>query len=83
MLKELELGSYEFFDDLFSMVQILELFCYFDNIVYGNMVCVVWELMGDGKKIILLVDNYILLWDLQESLSQVVLVSLVFLEGKG
>lgn len=26
-----------------------------------------WEPMGDGKKIISLADNNILLWDLQES----------------
>ena len=33
---------------------------------------VVWEPMGDGKKIISLADNHILLWDLQESSSQAV-----------
>lgn len=31
-----------------------------------------WEPMGDGKKIISLADNNILLWDLQESSAKAV-----------
>jgi hypothetical protein len=49
---------------------------------------VTWEPMGDGKKVISLADNHLLLWDLQESSSQAVVskrileVSLaVFLES--
>ncbi|KAF7247612.1 hypothetical protein EYD10_06454 [Varanus komodoensis] len=33
---------------------------------------VAWEPMGDGKKLISLADNHLLLWDLQESSSQAV-----------
>lgn len=33
---------------------------------------VMWEPMGDGKKIISLADNNILLWDLQESSAEAV-----------
>lgn len=33
---------------------------------------VAWEPTGDGKKVISLADNHILLWDLQESSSQAV-----------
>lgn len=33
---------------------------------------VMWEPMGDGKKIISLADNNILLWDLQESSAKAV-----------
>ena len=33
---------------------------------------VTWEPTGDGKKVISLADNHILLWDLQESSSQAV-----------
>lgn len=31
---------------------------------------VTWEPTGDGKRVISLADNHILLWDLQESSSQ-------------
>ncbi|KAF4795388.1 Protein TSSC1 [Turdus rufiventris] len=44
---------------------------------------VMWEPMGDGKKIISLADNNILLWDLQESSAKAVLSSSAALEGKG
>lgn len=33
---------------------------------------VTWEPTGDGKKVISLADNHILLWDLQESSGQAV-----------
>lgn len=33
---------------------------------------VTWEPTGDGKRVISLADNHILLWDLQESSSQAV-----------
>nr|XP_019607590.1 PREDICTED: protein TSSC1 isoform X6 [Rhinolophus sinicus] len=44
---------------------------------------VTWEPTGDGKRVISLADNHILLWDLQESSSQAVLASSASLEGKG
>ncbi|XP_030776987.1 EARP and GARP complex-interacting protein 1 isoform X1 [Rhinopithecus roxellana] len=72
MPKELESGSHESPDDSSSTAQTLELLCHLDNTAHGNMACVVWEPMGDGKKIISLADNHILLWDLQESSSQAV-----------
>ncbi|KAM9636122.1 EARP and GARP complex-interacting protein 1 isoform 2-T2 [Trichechus inunguis] len=83
MPKELESGSPESPDDSSSTTQTLELLCHLDNTAHGNMACVVWEPMGDGKKIISLADNHILLWDLQESSSQAVLASSASLEGKG
>ncbi|RMC17324.1 hypothetical protein DUI87_05905 [Hirundo rustica rustica] len=67
MPKELESGSHESPDDSSSSTQTLELLCHLDNTAHGNMACVMWEPMGDGKKIISLADNNILLWDLQES----------------
>uniref|UniRef100_A0A7N9D047 EARP complex and GARP complex interacting protein 1 n=1 Tax=Macaca fascicularis TaxID=9541 RepID=A0A7N9D047_MACFA len=72
MPKELESGSHESPDDSSSTAQTLELLCHLDNTAHSNMACVVWEPMGDGKKIISLADNHILLWDLQESSSQAV-----------
>uniref|UniRef100_A0A2K6U796 EARP complex and GARP complex interacting protein 1 n=1 Tax=Saimiri boliviensis boliviensis TaxID=39432 RepID=A0A2K6U796_SAIBB len=72
MPKELESGSHESPDDSSSTAQTLELLCHLDNTAHGNMACVMWEPMGDGKKIISLADNHILLWDLQESSSQAV-----------
>ncbi|XP_023584065.1 EARP and GARP complex-interacting protein 1 isoform X3 [Trichechus manatus latirostris] len=83
MPKELESGSPESPDDSSSTTQTLELLCHLDNTAHGNMACVVWEPMGDGKKIISLADNHILLWDLQESSSKAVLASSASLEGKG
>ncbi|XP_077009190.1 EARP and GARP complex-interacting protein 1 isoform X5 [Tamandua tetradactyla] len=83
MPKELESGSHESPDDSSSTTQTLELLCHLDNTAHGNMACVSWEPMGDGKKIISLADNHILLWDLQESSSQAVLASSASLEGKG
>ncbi|XP_045404924.1 EARP and GARP complex-interacting protein 1 isoform X2 [Lemur catta] len=83
MPKELESGSHESPDDSSSTAQTLELLCHLDNTAHGNMACVTWEPMGDGKKVISLADNHILLWDLQESSSQAVLASSASLEGKG
>uniref|UniRef100_A0A674HUN6 EARP complex and GARP complex interacting protein 1 n=1 Tax=Taeniopygia guttata TaxID=59729 RepID=A0A674HUN6_TAEGU len=73
MPKELESGSHESPDDSSSNTQTLELLCHLDNTAHGNMACVMWEPMGDGKKIISLADNNILLWDLQESSTKAVL----------
>ncbi|KAG8124226.1 hypothetical protein E2320_019516 [Naja naja] len=39
--------------------------------------------MGDGKKLISLADNHLLLWDLQQSSTKAVLSNSVTLEGKG
>ncbi|KAM9018821.1 EARP and GARP complex-interacting protein 1 isoform 1-T2 [Ara ararauna] len=83
MPKELESGSHESPDDSSSNTQTLELLCHLDNTAHGNMACVMWEPMGDGKKVISLADNNILLWDLQESSSKAVLSSSASLEGKG
>ncbi|KAM6367660.1 EARP and GARP complex-interacting protein 1 isoform 3-T3 [Alca torda] len=83
MPKELESGSHESPDDSSSNTQTLELLCHLDNTAHGNMACVMWEPMGDGKKIISLADNNILLWDLQESSAKAVLSSSAALEGKG
>ncbi|XP_049674946.1 EARP and GARP complex-interacting protein 1 isoform X5 [Accipiter gentilis] len=83
MPKELESGSHESPDDSSSNTQTLELLCHLDNTAHGNMACIMWEPMGDGKKIISLADNNILLWDLQESSAKAVLSSSTALEGKG
>lgn len=42
------------------------------NIWHLSFFSVVWEPMGDGKKVISLADSHILLWDLQASSSQAV-----------
>ncbi|GAB1297358.1 EARP and GARP complex-interacting protein 1 [Apodemus speciosus] len=73
MPKELESGSHESPDDPASTAQTLELLCHLDNAAHGNVACVVWEPMGDGKKVISLADSHILLWDLQPSSSQAVI----------
>uniref|UniRef100_A0A8C4Y1R7 EARP complex and GARP complex interacting protein 1 n=1 Tax=Gopherus evgoodei TaxID=1825980 RepID=A0A8C4Y1R7_9SAUR len=83
MPKELESGSHESPDDSSSNTQTLELLCHLDNTAHGNMACVIWEPMGDGKKLISLADNHLLLWDLQESSSNAVLSNSAALEGKG
>ncbi|XP_058407838.1 EARP and GARP complex-interacting protein 1 isoform X1 [Diceros bicornis minor] len=83
MPKEVEPGSHESPDDASSTAHTLELLCHLDNTAHGSMACVVWEPTGDGKKVISLADNHILLWDLQESSSQAVLASSASLEGKG
>ncbi|XP_006515184.1 EARP and GARP complex-interacting protein 1 isoform X2 [Mus musculus] len=78
MPKELESGSHESPDDPASTAQTLELLCHLDNSAQGNVACVVWEPMGDGKKVISLADSHILLWDLQPSSSQAVIFLLSF-----
>lgn len=83
MPKELESGSHESPEDPASTAQTLELLCHLDNGAQGNVACVVWEPMGDGKKVISLADSHILLWDLQPSSSQAVLASSAALEGRG
>uniref|UniRef100_A0A8C0SNZ2 EARP and GARP complex-interacting protein 1 n=1 Tax=Canis lupus familiaris TaxID=9615 RepID=A0A8C0SNZ2_CANLF len=83
MPKELEPGSHESPDDSSSTAHTLELLCHLDNTAHGSMACVTWEPTGDGKRVISLADNHILLWDLQESSSQAVLASSASLEGKG
>lgn len=83
MPKELESGGHESPDDSASPAQTLELLCHLDDAAHGNVACVTWEPMGDGKKVISLADNRILLWDLPESSSQAVLASSASLEGKG
>lgn len=40
--------------------------------IYSVFLSVMWEPTGDGKKVISLADNHILLWDLQESSTQAV-----------
>ncbi|XP_069462134.1 EARP and GARP complex-interacting protein 1 isoform X2 [Ambystoma mexicanum] len=83
MPKELESGSHESPDDSSSNPHTLELLCHLDNTAHGNMACVTWEPMGDGKKILSLADNHMLIWDLQESSTNAVLSSSATLEGKG
>ncbi|KAG8512335.1 EARP and GARP complex-interacting protein 1 [Galemys pyrenaicus] len=70
MPKGLEPGSHESPDDSSSTAHTLELLCHLDNAAHGSSACVMWEPTGDGKKVISLADNHILLWDLQESSSQ-------------
>nr|XP_035931997.1 EARP and GARP complex-interacting protein 1 isoform X2 [Halichoerus grypus] len=83
MPKELEPGSHESPDDSSSTAHSLELLCHLDDTAHGSTACVTWEPTGDGKKVISLADNHILLWDLQESSGQAVLASSASLEGKG
>ncbi|XP_012884337.1 PREDICTED: protein TSSC1 isoform X2 [Dipodomys ordii] len=83
MPKELESGNHESPDDSASTAQTLELLCHLDNGAQSSVACVTWEPMGDGKRVISLADNRILLWDLQESSSQAVLAGSAALEGKG
>ncbi|XP_064412481.1 EARP-interacting protein homolog isoform X3 [Latimeria chalumnae] len=49
----------------------------------GKKKNVVWEPMGDGKRVFSLADNHLLLWDLQESSTKAVLSNSATLEGKG
>uniref|UniRef100_A0A8C5MMC8 EARP-interacting protein homolog n=1 Tax=Leptobrachium leishanense TaxID=445787 RepID=A0A8C5MMC8_9ANUR len=81
--KELQAGSHESPDDSSSNAQSLELLCHLDNTTHGNMACVTWEPLGDGKKILSLADNHLMIWDLQESSTKSVLSSSAALEGKG
>ncbi|XP_015236749.1 PREDICTED: protein TSSC1 [Cyprinodon variegatus] len=76
-------GSHESPDDSAHNAQTLELLCHLDNSAHGNAACVLWEPMGDGKRVISLADNHALLWDLQESCTQATVSSTATLEGKG
>ena len=40
------------------------------DFVVFRIYSVLWEPMGDGKRVISLADNHALLWDLQESSTQ-------------
>ncbi|KAI4898441.1 hypothetical protein NFI96_000497 [Prochilodus magdalenae] len=44
---------------------------------------VLWEPMGDGKRVISLADSHVVLWDLQESSTKATISSSATLEGKG
>ncbi|KAM7079523.1 EARP and GARP complex-interacting protein 1 isoform 2-T2 [Molossus nigricans] len=83
MPEESEPGSHESPDDSSSTAHALELLCSLDSAAHGSTACVVWEPTGDGKRVISLADNHLLLWDLQGSSSQAVLASSTSLEGKG
>ncbi|KAG9336180.1 hypothetical protein JZ751_002527 [Albula glossodonta] len=83
MPAEWESGSHDSPDDSSNNPQTLELLCHLDNTAHGNMACVLWEPMGDGKRLISLADNHVLLWDLQESSTKAVISSSATLEGKG
>ncbi|XP_061651816.1 EARP-interacting protein homolog isoform X2 [Phyllopteryx taeniolatus] len=78
-----ETGSHESPDDSAHNPQTLELLCHLDDSAHGNAVCVLWEPLGDGKHVISLADNHVLLWDLQESSTQATISSTAMLEGKG
>nr|XP_014003802.1 unnamed protein product [Salmo salar] len=85
MPPEWESGSHECPDDPHNShnPQNLELLCHLDNSSHGNASCVLWEPMGDGKRVISLADNHALLWDLTESSTQATISSSATLEGKG
>ncbi|CAH1255268.1 TSSC1 [Branchiostoma lanceolatum] len=70
-------------DDASASAQALELLCHLDDGNHSNMVSTVWEPAGDGKKLISLTENNILMWDLDVSSSQAKLSSSATLEGKG
>ncbi|XP_044796488.1 EARP and GARP complex-interacting protein 1 isoform X2 [Bubalus bubalis] len=83
MPAELEPGGQESPEDAASPAHALELLCHLEPAARGSTACVAWEPAGDGKRVISLADNHILLWDLQESSSQAMLASSASLEGKG
>ncbi|OWK07139.1 TSSC1 [Cervus elaphus hippelaphus] len=74
MPAELEPGGQESPEDATSPAHALELLCHLEPAARGSTACVAWEPAGDGKRVISLADNHILLWDLQESSSQATLV---------
>ncbi|ELR60995.1 Protein TSSC1, partial [Bos mutus] len=80
---ELEPGGQDSPEDAASPAHALELLCHLEPAARGSTACVAWEPAGDGKRVISLADNHILLWDLQESSSQAMLASSASLEGKG
>ncbi|TKS86159.1 Protein TSSC1 [Collichthys lucidus] len=83
MPSDWETGSHESPDDSAHNPQTLELLCHLDDSAHSNAACVLWEPMGDGKRVISLADNHALLWDLQESSTQATVSSTATLEGKG
>ncbi|XP_070776548.1 EARP-interacting protein homolog isoform X1 [Enoplosus armatus] len=83
MPSDWETGSHESPDDSTHNPQTLELLCHLDDSAHGNAACVLWEPMGDGKRVISLADNHALLWDLQESSTRATVSSTATLEGKG
>ncbi|KAB0373177.1 hypothetical protein FD755_014836 [Muntiacus reevesi] len=83
MPAELEPGGQESPEDATSPAHALELLCHLEPAARGSTACVAWEPAGDGKRVISLADNHVLLWDLQESSSQATLASSASLEGKG
>nr|XP_055027426.1 EARP-interacting protein homolog [Misgurnus anguillicaudatus] len=80
---EWESGSHESPDDSSNNPQTLELLCHLDNTAHGSVACALWEPMGDGKRVISLAENHVLLWDLQESSTKATISSSTTLEGKG
>lgn len=47
--------------------------------VLSHVSCsVLWEPMGDGKRVISLAENHVLLWDLQESSSKATVRFMIF-----
>ncbi|XP_042598806.1 EARP-interacting protein homolog isoform X2 [Cyprinus carpio] len=83
MPPEWESGSHESPDDSSNNPQTLELLCHLDNTAHGSVACVLWEPMGDGKRVISLAENHVLLWDLRESSTKATISSSATLEGKG
>uniref|UniRef100_A0A673CPG7 EIPR1-like beta-propeller domain-containing protein n=1 Tax=Sphaeramia orbicularis TaxID=375764 RepID=A0A673CPG7_9TELE len=83
MPSDWDTGNHESPDDSAHNPQTLELLCHLDDSAHGNAACVLWEPMGDGKRVISLADNHALLWDLQESSTQATVSSTATLEGKG
>ncbi|XP_016133768.1 protein TSSC1 [Sinocyclocheilus grahami] len=83
MPPEWESGSHESPDDSSNNPQTLELLCHLDNTTHGSVACVLWEPLGDGKRVISLAENHVLLWDLQESSTKATISSTATLEGKG
>ncbi|KAK3563203.1 hypothetical protein QTP86_018255 [Hemibagrus guttatus] len=83
MPPEWESGSHDSPDDSAHSPQALQLLCHLDNTAHGNVACVLWEPMGDGKRVISLAESHIVLWDLQESSTKATISSTATLEGKG
>ncbi|TSM77388.1 Protein TSSC1 [Bagarius yarrelli] len=83
MPSEWESGSHDSPDDSAHSPQALQLLCHLDNTAHGNVACVLWEPMGDGKRVISLAESHIVLWDLQESSTKATISSSATLEGKG
>lgn len=83
MPPEWESGSQESPDDSVHSPQALQLLCHLDNATHGNVACVLWEPMGDGRRVISLAESHIALWDLQESSTKATVSGSATLEGKG